>query len=67
MSVAQEFGNDKKVISRPWKAFRMTGLVVRKVVGSQLKNTRASNDFYIAVQAKWDWHQILGNTAQLFI
>lgn len=63
-SVAQEFGIDKSVVSRAWKAFQMTGTAVRKVGGGRPRKTTASDDRYIVVQAKRDRNQTAGNIAQ---
>ncbi|GFV22875.1 hypothetical protein TNCV_3709151 [Trichonephila clavipes] len=40
-SVAAEFGINKSVISRAWKAFQTTGTAVRKVGGSRPRTTTA--------------------------
>ncbi|GFV04645.1 transposable element Tcb2 transposase [Trichonephila clavipes] len=51
-SVAAEFGINKSVISRAWKAFQTTGTAVRKVGGDLLRTTTARDDRYIILQAK---------------
>ncbi|GFV61094.1 uncharacterized protein TNCV_1972691 [Trichonephila clavipes] len=42
-SVAAEFGINKSVVSRAWKAFQTTGTAVRKVGGGRPRNTTAGN------------------------
>ncbi|GFX13601.1 transposable element Tcb2 transposase [Trichonephila clavipes] len=42
-SVAAEFGINKSVVSRAWKAFQTTGSAVRKVGGGRLRTTTAYN------------------------
>ncbi|GFX29464.1 transposable element Tcb1 transposase [Trichonephila clavipes] len=51
-SVAAEFGINKSVISRAWKAFQTTGTAVRKVGGGRPTTTTAGEDRYIILQAK---------------
>ncbi|GFV76394.1 transposable element Tcb2 transposase [Trichonephila clavipes] len=51
-SVATEFGINKSVISRAWKAFQTTGTVVRKVGGGRPRTKNAGDDRYIILQAK---------------
>ncbi|GFS73704.1 transposable element Tcb2 transposase [Trichonephila clavipes] len=51
-SVAAEFGINKSVVSRAWKAFQTTGTAVRKVGGGHLRTTTAGDDRYIILQAK---------------
>ncbi|GFW75242.1 transposable element Tcb2 transposase [Trichonephila clavipes] len=51
-SVAAEFGINKSVVSRAWKAFQTTGTAVRKVVGGRPRTTTAEDDQYIILQAK---------------
>ncbi|GFX91047.1 transposable element Tcb2 transposase [Trichonephila clavipes] len=51
-SVATEFGINKSVVSRAWKAFQTTGTAVRKVGGGRPKTTTAGDDRYIILQAK---------------
>ncbi|GFU97139.1 uncharacterized protein TNCV_4642321 [Trichonephila clavipes] len=43
-SVASEFGINKSVVSRAWKAFQTTGTAVRKVVGGRPRTTTAGCD-----------------------
>ncbi|GFT41213.1 transposable element Tcb2 transposase [Trichonephila clavipes] len=51
-SVAAEFGINKSVVSRAWKAFQTTGTAVRKV-GGGLPRTRTAGDHrYGILQAK---------------
>ncbi|GFU59673.1 transposable element Tcb2 transposase [Trichonephila clavipes] len=56
-SVAAEFGINKSVVSRAWKAFQTTGTAVRKVGGSHPRATTAVDDRYIIMQAKRDRRQ----------
>ncbi|GFW88439.1 transposable element Tcb2 transposase [Trichonephila clavipes] len=51
-SVAAEFGINKSVVSRAWKAFQTTGTAVRKVSGGRPRETTAGNHRYIILQAK---------------
>ncbi|GFV62808.1 transposable element Tcb2 transposase [Trichonephila clavipes] len=51
-SVAAEFGINKSVVSRAWKAFQTTGTSVRKVGGGRPRTTTAGDDRYIILQAK---------------
>ncbi|GFT96457.1 uncharacterized protein TNCV_5021751 [Trichonephila clavipes] len=51
-SVAAEFGINKSVVSRAWKAFQTTGIAVRKVDGGHPRTTTAGDDRYIILQAK---------------
>ncbi|GFX77682.1 transposable element Tcb2 transposase [Trichonephila clavipes] len=51
-SVAAEFGINKSVVSRAWKAFQTTGTAVRKVGGGRPRTTTAGDDRYIILQAK---------------
>ncbi|GFY04974.1 transposable element Tcb2 transposase [Trichonephila clavipes] len=51
-SVAAEFGINKSVVSRAWKAFQTTGTAVRKVGGGRLRTTTAGDDRYIILQVK---------------
>ncbi|GFX88396.1 transposable element Tcb2 transposase [Trichonephila clavipes] len=51
-SVAAEFGINKSVVSRAWKAFQTTGTAVRKVGGCLPRTTTAENGRYIILQAK---------------
>ncbi|GFU61913.1 transposable element Tcb2 transposase [Trichonephila clavipes] len=50
-SVAAEFGINKNVVSRAWKAFQTTGTAVKKVGGGRPRTT-AGDDRYIILQAK---------------
>ncbi|GFV20588.1 transposable element Tcb2 transposase [Trichonephila clavipes] len=50
--VAAEFGINKSVVSRAWKAFQTTGTAVRKVGGGDPRTTVAGDDRYIILQAK---------------
>ncbi|GFY30372.1 transposable element Tcb2 transposase [Trichonephila clavipes] len=50
-SVAAEFGINKSVVSRAWKAFQTTGTAVRKVGGARPRTTTAGDDQYIILQA----------------
>ncbi|GFV20878.1 transposable element Tcb2 transposase [Trichonephila clavipes] len=51
-SVAAEFGINKSVVSRRWKALQITGRAVRKVGGGRPRTTTAGDDRYIILQAK---------------
>ncbi|GFV44625.1 transposable element Tcb2 transposase [Trichonephila clavipes] len=51
-SVAAEFGINRSVVSRAWKAFQTTGTAVRKVGGGRPRTTTAGEDRYIILQAK---------------
>ncbi|GFS49156.1 transposable element Tcb2 transposase [Trichonephila clavipes] len=51
-SVAAEFGINKSLVSRAWKAFQTTGAAVRKVGGGRPRTTIAGDDRYIILQAK---------------
>ncbi|GFU33988.1 transposable element Tcb2 transposase [Trichonephila clavipes] len=51
-SVAAEFGINKSVVSRAWKAFQTTGTAVRKVGGGRRRTTTVGDDLYIILQAK---------------
>ncbi|GFV92172.1 transposable element Tcb2 transposase [Trichonephila clavipes] len=51
-SVATEFGINKNVASRAWKAFQTTSTAGRKVGGDRPRTTTAGNDRYIILQAK---------------
>ncbi|GFX99315.1 transposable element Tcb2 transposase [Trichonephila clavipes] len=51
-SVAAEFGINKSVISRAWKAFQTTGTAIRKIGGGRARRTTAGDDRYIILQAK---------------
>ncbi|GFW94456.1 transposable element Tcb2 transposase [Trichonephila clavipes] len=51
-SVAAEFGINKSVVSRAWKAFQTTGTAVRKVDSGPPRTTTAGDDRYIILQAK---------------
>ncbi|GFX43317.1 uncharacterized protein TNCV_2390251 [Trichonephila clavipes] len=43
-SVASEFGINKSVVSRVWKAFQTTGTAIRKVGGGRPRTTTAEDD-----------------------
>ncbi|GFU78721.1 transposable element Tcb2 transposase [Trichonephila clavipes] len=51
-SVAAEFGINRSVVSRSWKAFQTTGTAVRKVGGGRPRTITAGDDRYIILQAK---------------
>ncbi|GFT52896.1 uncharacterized protein TNCV_1460041 [Trichonephila clavipes] len=65
-SVAAEFGINKSVVSRAWKAFQTTGTAVRKVGGGLPRTTTAGDDRYIILQAKGGSQQasLLNNSLQ---
>ncbi|GFW29406.1 transposable element Tcb2 transposase [Trichonephila clavipes] len=50
--VAAEFGINKSVVLRAWKASQTTGTAVRKVGGGRPRTTTAGDDRYIILQAK---------------
>ncbi|GFV02323.1 transposable element Tcb2 transposase [Trichonephila clavipes] len=56
-SVAAEFGINKSVISRAWKAFQTTGTAVRKDGGGRPRTLTSGDDRYIIMQAKRDQRQ----------
>ncbi|GFX70904.1 transposable element Tcb2 transposase [Trichonephila clavipes] len=62
--VAAEFGINKSVVSRAWKAFQTTGAAVRKVGGSRPRTTTAGDDRYIILQAKRGRRQSVSVIAQ---
>ncbi|GFX75060.1 transposable element Tcb2 transposase [Trichonephila clavipes] len=51
-SVAAEFGINKSVVSRAWKAFHTTGTAVRNIGGGCPRTTTAGDDRCIILQAK---------------
>ncbi|GFV74141.1 transposable element Tcb2 transposase [Trichonephila clavipes] len=51
-SVAAEFGINKSVVLRAWKAFRTISTAVRKIGGGRPRTTTAGDDRYILLQAK---------------
>ncbi|GFV40799.1 transposable element Tcb2 transposase [Trichonephila clavipes] len=51
-SVAAEFGINKSVVSRAWKAFQTKSTAVRKVGGGRSRTITAGDDRYIILQAK---------------
>ncbi|GFS70702.1 transposable element Tcb2 transposase [Trichonephila clavipes] len=51
-NVAAEFGINKSVVSRAWKAFQTTGTAVRKVSSGRRRTTKTGDDRYIILQAK---------------
>ncbi|GFT46787.1 transposable element Tcb2 transposase [Trichonephila clavipes] len=63
-SVAAEFGINKSVVSRPWKAFQTTGTAVRKVSGGHPRTTTAEDDRYILLQVKRGQQQSASVIAQ---
>ncbi|GFW82047.1 transposable element Tcb2 transposase [Trichonephila clavipes] len=63
-SVAAEFGINKNVISRAWKAFQTTSTAVRKVGGGRLRTKTAGDDRYIILQAKRSQRQSASAIAQ---
>ncbi|GFS71117.1 hypothetical protein TNCV_5049181 [Trichonephila clavipes] len=52
MSVAQEFGIDKIIVSRTWKALQRTSTAVKKVGNARSRKPNASDDWSIFWQAK---------------
>ncbi|GFS78441.1 transposable element Tcb2 transposase [Trichonephila clavipes] len=63
-SVAAEFGINKSVVSRAWKAFQTTGTAVRKVGGGRPRTSTAGDDRYIILQVKRDRRQSASVIAQ---
>ncbi|GFU57336.1 transposable element Tcb2 transposase [Trichonephila clavipes] len=63
-SVAAEFGINKNVVSRAWKAFQTTGTAVRKVGGGRPRTTTAGDDRYIILQEKRGQRQSASVIAQ---
>ncbi|GFX72014.1 transposable element Tcb2 transposase [Trichonephila clavipes] len=61
-SVAAEFGINKSVVSRFWKAFQTTA--VRKFGGSRPRTTTVGDDRYIILQAKRGQRQSASVIAQ---
>ncbi|GFS50028.1 transposable element Tcb2 transposase [Trichonephila clavipes] len=66
ISVAEEFGTNKSVVSRTWKAIQTTGTAVRKVGGGRPRTTTAGDDRYIILQAKRGRQQSASVIAQQF-
>ncbi|GFV37252.1 transposable element Tcb2 transposase [Trichonephila clavipes] len=63
-SVAAEFGINKRVVSRAWKAFQTTGTAVRKAGGGRPRTTTAGDDQYIILQVKRGRRQSASAIAQ---
>ncbi|GFS59292.1 transposable element Tcb2 transposase [Trichonephila clavipes] len=63
-SVAAEFGINKRVVSRAWKAFQTTGKAVRKIGGGRPRTTTAGDYRYIIIQAKRGQRQSASGIAQ---
>ncbi|GFU75589.1 uncharacterized protein TNCV_2863041 [Trichonephila clavipes] len=51
-SETEEFGINKSVVSRAWKAFQTIGTAIWKIGGGRLRKTTAVDDRYIAQQVK---------------
>ncbi|GFX17592.1 transposable element Tcb2 transposase [Trichonephila clavipes] len=51
-SVAAEFGINKRVVLRTWKAFQTTGTAVRKVGGGRPRTTTAGDGRYVILYAQ---------------
>ncbi|GFV28950.1 transposable element Tcb2 transposase [Trichonephila clavipes] len=51
-SVAAEYGINKSVISRAWKAFQTPGTTARNVGGGRPRTTTAGDERYIILQTK---------------
>ncbi|GFX95841.1 transposable element Tcb2 transposase [Trichonephila clavipes] len=51
-SVAAEFGINKSVVSRAWKAFQTSGTAVKMVGGGSPRTTTVGDNLYIILQAK---------------
>ncbi|GFW53427.1 transposable element Tcb2 transposase [Trichonephila clavipes] len=62
--VATEFGINKSVVSRVWKAFQTTDTAVIKVGGGRPRTTTAGDDQYIILQAKRSRRQSASVIAQ---
>ncbi|GFY30626.1 uncharacterized protein TNCV_3117881 [Trichonephila clavipes] len=62
--VAAEFGINKSVVSRAWKAFQTTDTDVRKVGGGRPRTTTAEDDRYITLQTKRGRRQSASAIAQ---
>ncbi|GFY14332.1 transposable element Tcb2 transposase [Trichonephila clavipes] len=63
-SVAAEFGINKSVISRAWKAFQTIRTAVRKVGGGRPRTTTIEDDRYIILQTKRGRRQLASVIAQ---
>ncbi|GFU95288.1 transposable element Tcb2 transposase [Trichonephila clavipes] len=63
-SVAAEFGINKSVVSRAWKAVQTTGTAVRKIGCGRPRATTAGDDRYIILQAKRSRRQLASIIAQ---
>ncbi|GFX55845.1 transposable element Tcb2 transposase [Trichonephila clavipes] len=63
-SVAAEFGINKSVVSRAWKAFQTTGTAVRKVGGDRPRTTTTEDDRYFILQVKRSQRQSASVIAQ---
>ncbi|GFX58027.1 transposable element Tcb2 transposase [Trichonephila clavipes] len=63
-SVAADFGINKSVVSRAFKAFQTTGTAVRKVGGGRPRTTFAGDDRYIILQVKTGQQQSASAIAQ---
>ncbi|GFT81718.1 transposable element Tcb2 transposase [Trichonephila clavipes] len=63
-SVASEFGINKSVISRAWKAFQTTGTAVRNVGGGRPRTRTAGDYRFIILQAKRGRRQSASAIAQ---
>ncbi|GFX63591.1 transposable element Tcb2 transposase [Trichonephila clavipes] len=59
-----QFGINKSVVSRAWKAFQTIGSAVRKVGGGRPRTTTAGDDQYIILQAKTGRRQSASDIAQ---
>ncbi|GFV55746.1 transposable element Tcb2 transposase [Trichonephila clavipes] len=63
-SVAAEFGINKRVVLRAWKAFQTTVTAVRKVDGGRPRTKTAGDDRYINLQVKSGRQQSASAIAQ---
>ncbi|GFS90463.1 transposable element Tcb2 transposase [Trichonephila clavipes] len=63
-SVVAEFGINKSVVSRAWKAFQTAGTAVRKIGGGRPRTTTAGDERYIFLQAKRGQRQSASVIAQ---
>ncbi|GFW81125.1 transposable element Tcb2 transposase [Trichonephila clavipes] len=63
-SVAAEYGINKSVVSRAWKAFQTTYTAVRKVGGGRPRTIAAGDNQYIILKAKRGGRQSASVIAQ---
>ncbi|GFU84757.1 transposable element Tcb2 transposase [Trichonephila clavipes] len=63
-NVAADFGINKSVVARAWKAFQITGTAVRNVGGGRSRTTTAGDGRCIILQEKRDRHELASAIAQ---